>query len=50
MYVDTQIFFNSMKMCTATLTGQVDSSNTVVKSFVDQWLSDIDCFVGLHDR
>ena len=56
MYVDQSLFFAAMEKCGVDMAaaagqqnGQVDK-HAVLKSFVDQWFADMDCFVGLHDR
>ena len=55
MYVDQSLFFAAMEKCGVDMAaaagqqnGQVDK-HAVLKSFVDQWFADMDCFVGLHE-
>jgi uncharacterized protein YciU (UPF0263 family) len=47
LYYDANIFFDALQKCQLP-TGMVGDS--VVHHFIEQWLQDTDCFIGLHDR
>ena len=47
LYYDTSLFFASLQSC------QLPNGMTgvpVIKHFIEQWLHDTDCFIGIHDR
>ena len=47
LYYDTSVFFESLQRC------QLPNGMTgvpVIQHFIEQWLHDTDCFIGIHDR
>lgn len=47
LYNDTRLFFESLQSC------QLPNGMTgvpVIQHFIEQWLHDTDCFIGIHDR